>query len=162
MSEVELGLVDLDLGLGDAFTMGWIAKCIYGALSFFNFLYYSDAFYRKYTLTNFTTGAQWRTLNGNTEWTRNLFNVSLWGLFGLAWATTIFAGDSQFTYGIFEYLTLGMGICTITKFFLWILSFLVALIYDFGLYEKNEYLYKYYTALNGWGYLDYTGGFEGW
>jgi hypothetical protein len=74
----------------DAFTMGYVAWGTYGTLSFFNFLYYSDSFYRKYVMSDFTEGAQWRTLNGYMEWVRTLINVALWGTMLLAWSTTIF------------------------------------------------------------------------
>jgi hypothetical protein len=44
-----------------------------------------------------------------------------------------------------------MGILTIVKFFLWVLTFFVSLIYDFPNYGSNEYLYNYYVGQNGWG-----------
>lgn len=146
----------------DAITMGYISWTIYGALSFFNFLYYSDAFYRAYTMNNFTEGAQWRTLNGSTEWTRKLLNIGAWGVMGLGWVFTIFAGELDISFVIFQYLTLGMGILTIAKFFLWILSFFVAIIYDFSLYPTNEFVFPHYVGLNGWGMWLGIGEFEDW
>merc|ERR1712167_486267 len=131
--------------------MGWISWGIYGALSVFNFLFYSDNFYRKYVLSDFTEGAQWRTLNGNTEWIRTFLNVASWGIMLLFWSLTIFSGSNTFGIELFGYLTCGMGILTLAKFGLWILTFFVALIYDHPKYAENNYLYGYYVGLNGWG-----------
>ena len=84
--------------------MGYIAWGTYGALSFFNFLYYSDNFYRKYVLSDFTEGAQWRTLNGHTEWTRTFLNVALWGTMLICWSLTIYTHASTIGVEIFSYL----------------------------------------------------------
>lgn len=84
----------------DARLAGYIGWGLYGLISTFNFIFYSDYWNRRYTNSKFSNGGldiSFKTAWGAQVWIRNMLNVVTWFIVGFFWALSCFRVPALYT-----------------------------------------------------------------
>jgi hypothetical protein len=84
---------------------GYAGWTLYGLLIITNFVYYSDAHYDRYIMSNYadTTKLALRTWWGTSTFARSIGKIAIWGMAGLFWGISFFRDD--WTLVLFWYIT---------------------------------------------------------
>ena len=132
---------------------GLIAWGMYGAVATFNFLFYTDVYYRQYTMGRFAgwDGMATRTLYGGSRYVMLLADIIVWGAVMFAWTLT-FIPVSIF-WEMFYYLAVyGAGFYYIGSRGLVMLMECISFMGVDAKKRKSEMAYySYFTQSNGFG-----------
>ena len=90
---------------GDYRLAGYFGWVLYGILIFTNFVYYSDAHYDRYIMSNYasTSKLALKTWWGAGTFTRSISKIGIWGVAGLFWGMSMIQND--WTLVLFWYIT---------------------------------------------------------
>jgi len=131
--------------------MGMIAWGVFGGISVFNFLYFADLYYVRYTTSRYHSfGLAFQNTWGATVWLRTFFHVVVSFIMMFMWMLTFFPW-SGFWYAFYYVAVYGYSLYFfVTRFFL-ILTQVIAMGTDGGEYDHYKY-YDYFQEQNGMGH----------
>jgi len=130
--------------------MGMIGWGIYGGMNVFNFLYYADLYYKRYTMGHYQwDGLSFKTVWGASTWFRTMLHVVTSFIMMLLWCLT-FIPYSGFWYALYY-----VGVYAFTGYFfvrtfLLILTQCIAYLADD--FDKSFKVYDYFQEQLGMGH----------